>query len=95
MDEAPLHGVTTPYQTSCGHTYCYYCISERVIRAVDDGEDGWECLRCAEVIRSCERWTVKADPEERKTSEGWDSDNDDLTSFSSGMSLGSEPERSD
>lgn len=55
----PTHPITSPYITSCLHTYCYLCISERLIRAVDEGGDGeegwWECLRCEEPVRSCER----------------------------------------
>jgi peroxin-2 len=40
------HPLNTPYVTSCGHTYCYTCIADRMLRAGDEGEEYWECLRC-------------------------------------------------
>ena len=56
--EPPIHPLHTPYITSCGHIYCYYCLSERMMRCADDGVDGWECLRCGDNVRSSERWTA-------------------------------------
>lgn len=50
----PTYPITTPYITNCSHTYCYLCLSERMIRGVDDGVN-WECVRCEESVRSCER----------------------------------------
>ncbi|KAF8138453.1 Pex12 amino terminal region-domain-containing protein [Boletus edulis] len=48
--------VYTPYITSCGHVYCYHCIAERMMRTADEGLDsGWECLRCAESVKSADR----------------------------------------
>jgi len=38
--------LNTPYVTSCGHTYCYTCVADRMLRAGDEGEEYWECLRC-------------------------------------------------
>ena len=58
----PTHPVNTPYRASCGHEYCYFCLSDKLLRAVDDGDDGWECLRCKEIVRSAYR--VVAIPEE-------------------------------
>ena len=91
----PSHQITTPYITPCGHTYCYVCISERLMRCIDDGEDGWTCLRCTELVRSCERVQNRYD-DSAHTSEGWASEMDDLTSFESDidMSVDSEYERS-
>jgi len=40
------HPLNTPYVTSCSHTYCYTCIADRMLRAGDEGEEYWECLRC-------------------------------------------------
>ena len=54
-DSVPQFPMTAQYMTSCGHAYCYACISERMIRTAGedadgggtDGESGeWECLRC-------------------------------------------------
>ncbi|KAH7930726.1 hypothetical protein BV22DRAFT_1000178 [Leucogyrophana mollusca] len=55
----PTFPLYTPYITSCGHTYCYHCIAERMMRSADEGLDefGWECLRCGEGVRSSDRWT--------------------------------------
>ncbi|KAF5369922.1 hypothetical protein D9758_001016 [Tetrapyrgos nigripes] len=56
----PLHPINTPYITSCGHIYCYHCIADRMLRTADDGsEEGWECLRCAEVVTSADRYLVE------------------------------------
>ncbi|EIW82319.1 hypothetical protein CONPUDRAFT_123111 [Coniophora puteana RWD-64-598 SS2] len=55
-ESPPQFPIYTPYVTSCGHTYCYHCIAERMMRAVDDGDDEfWECLRCMEPVRSADR----------------------------------------
>ncbi|KAI6130404.1 Pex12 amino terminal region-domain-containing protein [Pisolithus croceorrhizus] len=60
VDEIPAFPIHTPYITSCGHLYCYYCISERMMRTVDEGSEvGWECLRCAEHVRSADRWEAE------------------------------------
>ncbi|KAL4076105.1 Pex12 amino terminal region-domain-containing protein [Scleroderma yunnanense] len=59
-DEMPIFAIHTPYVTSCGHIYCYYCITERMIRTAEEGaETGWECLRCAEHVRSADRWETE------------------------------------
>ena len=65
------------------------------MRCIDDGEDGWTCLRCMELVRSCERVQNRYD-DSTHTSEGWASEMDDLTSFESDidMSVDSEYERS-
>ena len=68
----PSFQITTPYRASCGHVYCYVCLSEKLLRAVDDGDDGWECLRCEELIVGCER--VSPEFAGVTTSEGWASD---------------------
>lgn len=54
--EVPPFPIYTPYATSCGHVYCYHCIAERMMRTADEGlESGWECLRCAESVKSADR----------------------------------------
>ncbi|KAI0068815.1 hypothetical protein BV25DRAFT_1792517 [Artomyces pyxidatus] len=108
-DEPPTHPVTTPYRTTCGHTYCYACVAEKMLRAADEGGGPWECLRCAEPVRRVERvrvdemyWTSEAEG----SGEEWGSDYfDELgSSVVSGVSgsmgsrswvSGSDEERSD
>ena len=87
----PRYPITTPYSASCGHVYCYYCISERLIQATDDGEDGWECLRCKESVQRCDR--VDALDGSVGMSAEWDSEDDAVLSLSSDMSIDSGPER--
>ncbi|KIJ70092.1 hypothetical protein HYDPIDRAFT_51693, partial [Hydnomerulius pinastri MD-312] len=59
-DEVPAFPIYTPYITSCDHIYCYHCIAERMMRTADEGiESGWECLRCAESVRSADRWEAE------------------------------------
>jgi len=60
-EEAPPHPITTPYITSCGHIYCYVCLSSRMMRTADDrmgvgpGGTQWACLRCGEGVTAVER----------------------------------------
>ena len=58
-DEPPAHPLTTAYRTSCGHIYCYTCIAEKMLRAADEGEGPWECLRCAERVLGAERFHIE------------------------------------
>jgi len=57
-NEPPQFPIATPYITTCGHVYCYYCIADRMLRVADEGDEevpGWECLRCTEVVKDAER----------------------------------------
>ncbi|KAF8165215.1 Pex12 amino terminal region-domain-containing protein [Crassisporium funariophilum] len=58
--DSPAYPLYTPYQTSCGHIYCYHCIAERMMRTADDAidESGWECLRCGEEVKEAHRFAV-------------------------------------
>ena len=49
------HPLNTPYVTSCDHTYCYTCVADRMLRAADDGEEYWECLRCDARVKHVQR----------------------------------------
>ncbi|KAK2466317.1 hypothetical protein APHAL10511_001959 [Amanita phalloides] len=60
----PTHPLTVPYIVSCGDMYCYHCISERMIRAAEDGDSKWECLRCGELVFSAERFSVDVEGNE-------------------------------
>lgn len=60
-DAEPSYQITTPYLASCGHTYCYACLAERMLRAADDGSRGWMCLRCAEEVRSADRYMLEGE----------------------------------
>lgn len=51
----PTYPISTSYITSCGHVYCYVCISDRILRAADEGEKYWECLRCEERVTHANR----------------------------------------
>ncbi|KZW04128.1 hypothetical protein EXIGLDRAFT_758429 [Exidia glandulosa HHB12029] len=52
------HPIQTAYIASCGHTYCYFCLAQALLRAADEGERGWECLRCGEMVRDASRVTA-------------------------------------
>ncbi|KIO24499.1 hypothetical protein M407DRAFT_76877 [Tulasnella calospora MUT 4182] len=54
-DSVPTFPITIPYRTSCGHEYCYSCLTVRMLRAHEDGDPGWECLRCKETVKSAFR----------------------------------------
>ncbi|KIJ37353.1 hypothetical protein M422DRAFT_178024 [Sphaerobolus stellatus SS14] len=53
--EAPRYPLHIPYATNCHHKYCYSCISDRILRAADEGEEPWECLRCEERVFTADR----------------------------------------
>ncbi|KDQ20505.1 hypothetical protein BOTBODRAFT_100564 [Botryobasidium botryosum FD-172 SS1] len=85
--DMPAHPIYTPYITSCGHTYCYMCLSERMLRAQDEGEPGWECLRCAKIVASCTRYE---DPLENGSFTTTDDEDDDSDLGTMGTSLTSD-----
>ncbi|THH15372.1 hypothetical protein EW146_g5094 [Bondarzewia mesenterica] len=101
------HALNTPYRVSCGHTYCYVCIAERMLRSADEGGGPWKCLRCTEPVGRAERlrigdsagyWTGGEEGE--GSVEEWGSDYfDELGSSLSGVSgvsiSGSEGESSE
>ncbi|RHZ56709.1 hypothetical protein Glove_397g8 [Diversispora epigaea] len=61
VNSTKLHN---PYETNCGHRYCYYCIKIKLIQ-----EDGsWGCLRCGEVVKEITRVFEKVIDEEVETS---------------------------
>jgi peroxin-2 len=84
--EPPAYPLNIPYIASCGDIYCYHCISERMIRAAEDGESRWECLRCGELITGAER--LLADVEGNETSD-YDFSDEELESTSLSGSMGS------
>ena len=57
--EPPAHPLYNPYETSCGHIYCYHCLAEQMLRTADeDSRTGWECLRCAQEVKEVHRYVV-------------------------------------
>lgn len=81
----PVHPINTPYITSCGHIYCYHCLTERMMRTADDGIDeaGWECLRCEEGVKASERWA--GDIAQEYDGSDWDGDGlSSISEFESG-----------
>ncbi|CAG8477702.1 16849_t:CDS:2 [Funneliformis mosseae] len=48
VDSSKIHN---PYETNCGHIYCYFCIKTKLIQ-----EDGtWQCLRCGDEVKEIKR----------------------------------------
>ena len=64
-EEPPPHPISTPYVASCGHTYCYVCLTTRMVRTADDrtgvgpGGTRWECLRCGDGVVGADRVEVE------------------------------------
>jgi peroxin-2 len=63
-DQPPSYPLNTAYMTSCGHLYCYVCLSDAMLRAKDDGGPPWECLRCAQAVTWSERAEVDVENSE-------------------------------
>jgi peroxin-2 len=80
-DGPPKYPITIPYRASCGDIYCYCCITERLVRGVDDGEYGWLCLRCGETVKDCKRLSAIADDDESSSRTSFSLSDDDLSSF--------------
>lgn len=52
--------ITNPYETNCGHLYCYFCIVSKleIQNELNQGTDSkdksyWNCLRCGEMVEWC------------------------------------------
>ena len=90
-DYVPQFPIHTPYVTSCSHVYCYYCLTERMMRTADDrtgvGPKGaqWECLRCAEPVVAADRLEAEAEGPEYES--GVEDGEDDTMSGISGMTF--------
>ena len=82
-DYVPQFPIHNPYITSCGHVYCYYCITERMMRTADErsgiGLKGtrWECLRCTEGVVAVDRVEAEAEGPEYESGVDDGSDDDD------------------
>lgn len=88
-DEIAPFPIYTPYVTSCGHVYCYHCIAECMMRTADEGLDsGWECLRCAECVKSADRMEAEESiPAHSDTMSDYEFSSDlDVTDMSSSAS---------
>lgn len=46
--DASISTITNPYQTPCGHIYCYVCIKLKL----EEDPDGWACARCGQQVKS-------------------------------------------
>ena len=88
--DGPKYPIYTPYQTSCGHIYCYHCIAERIMRMADESDDDqyWACLRCGERVTEAHRYAVEISESEKESEYEFSSDLDLGTTDLSG-SMGS------
>jgi peroxin-2 len=90
--EPPSFPIFTPYVTSCGHIYCYHCIAERMIWAVDEAGNGqnWECIRCGADVKRAERFSVEVFEGDPNSECEFSSDLDMITDMSGSMGSYSE-----
>jgi peroxin-2 len=49
--------VHNPYETNCGHQYCYYCIQSKLSVFGDE----WPCLRCGEKVSEIHKLIEKVE----------------------------------
>lgn len=54
--------VKVAYVADCrfGCRYCYYCIVGALVKADDEAEEAWTCLRCGEAVHGARREVVEA-----------------------------------
>ncbi|GAA5997243.1 pex2/pex10/pex12 family protein [Rhodotorula paludigena] len=65
--------VKVAYVADCrfGCRYCYYCIVGALVKADDEAEEAWSCLRCGEAVHGARREVVEAPvPDEGDEAEG-------------------------
>ncbi|KAK4202465.1 Pex12 amino terminal region-domain-containing protein [Triangularia verruculosa] len=57
--------ITNPYEAiPCGCVYCFVCLATRIER--EEGE-GWNCLRCGELVKECKPWSGDVLEQESKS----------------------------
>lgn len=96
--EPPAYPIYNPYQTSCGHIYCYHCVAERMLRTADEADVdlGWECLRCGDYVKDTHRYVIEVVESESSESDyEFSSDLDLGTDLSGSMGSYSESGLSD
>lgn len=57
--------VHNPYETNCGHQFCYYCIQSKLAVFGDE----WPCLRCGEKVENIHKYIEKV--EDKKVEESF------------------------
>jgi len=67
--DPPTYPIYNPYQTSCGHIFCYHCIAERLIRNAEDAEADWECLKCGGKVQEAHRFSAEITESEKSESD--------------------------
>ncbi|KAG2235904.1 hypothetical protein INT48_008207 [Thamnidium elegans] len=55
IGQVPNFTVHNPYETNCGHHYCYYCIQSKLSVFGDE----WPCLRCGEKVYEIKKYIEK------------------------------------
>jgi len=82
-DSPSAHPINIPYLTSCGHIYCYYCLTTRMMQVIDFGDVGWECLRCGDLVLTAQRAeedNIAFDGSERWSDSGSSTASDEISS---------------
>ncbi|KAI9256656.1 hypothetical protein BDA99DRAFT_144321 [Phascolomyces articulosus] len=54
--------VHNPYETNCGHTYCYYCVQSKISIFGDE----WPCLQCGERVETIHKLIEKVEDETKQ-----------------------------
>ncbi|KAI9480440.1 MAG: hypothetical protein EXX96DRAFT_180458 [Benjaminiella poitrasii] len=57
--------VHNPYETNCGHLYCYYCIQSKISIFGDE----WPCLRCGEKVTDIHKYIEKVEQDTKNDEE--------------------------
>jgi peroxin-2 len=55
LDAPPRFLPQIPYVTSCGHTYCYVCLYDRVVEVAEEDNALWKCPNCQQPVTNISR----------------------------------------
>ncbi|KAH3668623.1 hypothetical protein OGAPHI_002377 [Ogataea philodendri] len=82
------HLITNPYETSCGHVYCYVCLLNKLEESRQLGDESWQCLRCGSGVEYVRVFDGEVEEDEEDDEK---EDEKDYSDYSDDSADGSRP----